>query len=367
MKIKLLLLIVLMISFSSCEEKLDEKYKTLPEGLYADIQLDEGDILVSLEYQKTPITVANFVSLAVGTSTRVTDSLKSKPFYNGLTFHRVLSKANGNPKDFMIQGGDPLANSLGGPGYTFIDEFPRDSLGELLFKIDSIGVLAMANSGPNTNGSQFFITLSPQNHLSGKHTVFGKVIKGQEVANKMKAGAKMNAIKIIRIGKEAKNFNAVKIFNDQFFKTDKLKLSFLKKVDENIKQAEELPSGLKIHYIKKGEGDKPGIGSDIKIHLSVYFTDGSLLYTNYKDIAKKYEVYDPILDKRNGYEPFPSKYSMEASLIQGFKEGLQKMRYGDKAMLFVPHHLAYGTQGRPGVAPYTDLIFEVEMFPKNKK
>jgi cyclophilin family peptidyl-prolyl cis-trans isomerase len=367
MKFKLLLLSVLVLSLFSCEGKLDKKYKTLPEGIYADIQLDEGDILLSLEFEKTPITVANFVSLAEGTSTRVIGSLKGKPFYDGLIFHRVLSKINGSTNDFMVQGGDPLANGLGGPGYTFIDEFSRDSIGKLMLKHDGPGVLSMANSGPGTNGSQFFITMTPQQHLNGRHTVFGEVVNGQKIVDNMKVGAKMNTVKIVRIGEKAKEFNAVKTFNNQFKKTGKLKSSFLKKVDKNFKKAKELPSGLKIFYIKKGEGKKPGIGSDILIHYAVYFTDGSLLDTNYKQVAKEYGVYNLEQDKRKGYEPFSSKYSMEASLIQGFKEGLHQMRFGDKTMLFVPHHLAYGTQGKKGIAPNTDLIFELEMYPKNKK
>jgi peptidyl-prolyl cis-trans isomerase A (cyclophilin A) len=367
MKIKLLLLSVLLLSLSSCEEKLDEKYKTLPEGIYADIQLDEGDILLSLEFEKAPITVANFVSLVEGTNTRVVDSLKGKPFYDGLTFHRVISKTNGNSNDFMVQGGDPLANGLGDAGYKFIDEFPLDSIGKLILKHNGPGVLSMANSGPGTNGSQFFITMTPQQHLNGKHTVFGDVVNGQKIVDNMKVGAKMNIVKIVRIGEEAKKFNAVKIFNNQFIKADKLNFFFLKKVDESFKKAKELPSGLKIFYTKKGEGKKPGIGSDILIHYAVYFTDGSLLDTNYKQVAKEYGVYNTKQDRRKGYEPFPSKYSMEASLIQGFKEGLHKMRFGDKTMLFVPSHLAYGTQGRKGIAPNTDLIFELEMYPKNKK
>ena len=198
MKLKFVIVIVFALNlFSSCEEKLDEKYRALPEGLYADVQLDEGDILLSLEFEKTPITVANFVSLAEGTNTRVVDSLKGKPFYDGLTFHRVISKANGDNNNFMIQGGDPLANSLGGPGYTFLDEFPRDSIGKLLFKLDAPGVLAMANSGPNTNGSQFFITMSPQNHLNGKHAVFGKVIEGVDIIDEIRQGDKIEKIEII--------------------------------------------------------------------------------------------------------------------------------------------------------------------------
>lgn len=368
MKPRLVILVSFILIFSSCEEKLDEKYKSLPNGLYADVQTENGDIITNLDFINAPITTANFVSLSEGTNNRVVDSLKGKPFYDGLTFHRVISKANGNNKDFIIQGGCPFGTGAGNAGYKFIDEFPRDSIGELILKHNTPGVLSMANfSGPSTNGSQFFITMVPAPHLDGKRTVFGKVIEGQEVVDSMKQGTVINKVKIVRIGKEAKNFNAPKVFNSHFRTSDKVKSKFLKRALKNKSQAEELPSGLKIFFINKGEGEKPGIGSNILIHYAAYFTDGSLLATNYREIAKKHVIYNPEVDKQKGYEPFPSKYSMEAALVQGFKEGLLKMRYGDKVMLFVPSHLAYGKQGRPGVAPNTDLIFEIEMYPKIKK
>lgn len=345
---------------------LDVKYKDLPEGLYADIQTVDGDIIVELEYKNTPITVANFVSLAEGTNTRVTDSLKGKPFYDGLIFHRVISFANGDNNNFMIQGGDPLANGLGNPGYKFKDEFPQDSLGNLLLKHDAKGVLSMANFGKASNGSQFFILLSPKPHLDGKYTVFGHVVSGQEVADSLKINTIIDKIVIARVGKDARNFDAVNTFTDEFKKSDKLKADYLSEMAKYREKAKELPSGLKIYLTKKGEGVKPRIGSDILVHYEVHFTDGSLLDTNYKDVAQKYGTYDARRDKQKGYEPFPSKYSMEARLVQGFKEGLMQMKYGDEAILFVPSHLAYGEQGRNGIPPNTDLIFKLEIYPKNK-
>jgi len=365
MRVTKLAIFIIGLLVVSCNT-LDVKYKDLPEGLYADIQTEDGDIIVVLEYENTPVTVANFVSLAEGTNTRVTDSLKGKPFYDGLKFHRVISTANGDNNNFMIQGGDPLANGLGGPGYTFKDEFPQDSLGNLLLRHDAKGILSMANPGKASNGSQFFILLSPKPHLDGKHSVFGHVISGQEVADSLKVNTVINKIVIARVGKVARNFDATNTFADEFKKADKLKVDYLSEMDKYREKAEELPSGLKIYFTKKGEGKKPGIGSDIRVHYEVHFTDGALLDTNYKDVAQEYGTYDARRDKQKGYEPFPSKYSMEAQLVQGFKEGLMQMKFGDQAILFVPSHLAYGEQGRRGIPPNTDLIFKLEMYPKNK-
>ena len=365
MRVTKLVIFIVGLLVVSCNT-LDVKYKDLPEGLYADIQTADGDIIVLLEHENTPVTVANFVSLAEGTNTRVTDSLKGKPYYDGLNFHRVISTANGDSNNFMIQGGDPLANGTGGPGYVFKDEFPQDSIGNLLLRHDAKGILSMANPGKASNGSQFFILLSPKPHLDGKHTVFGHVVLGQEVADSLKVNTVINKIAIARVGKEARSFDAVKIFNNEFKKSDKVKVEFLSKMNKFREQAEELPSGLKIHFTKKGDGEKPAIGSDIRVHYAVYFTDGSLLATNYKEVAQKYEIYDLRREKQKAYEPFPNKYSMEARLVHGFKEGLMQMKFGDKAVLFVPSHLAYGAQGRSGVSPNTDLIFELEMYPKNK-
>ena len=365
MRVAKLVIFIIGLLVVSCNT-LDVKYKDLPEGLYADIQTTDGDIIVVLEYENTPITVANFVSLAEGTNTRVTDSLKGKPFYDGLTFHRVISTANGDNNNFMIQGGDPLANGLGGPGYTFKDEFSQDSIGNLLLRHDAKGILSMANPGKASNGSQFFILLSPKPHLDGKHSVFGHVVKGQNVADSLKVNTVINKITIARVGKNAQNFDAANTFADEFKKADKLKEDYLSKMDKYREKAEELPSGLKIYFTKKGEGKKPVKGSAIRVNYEVHFTDGSLLDTNYKEVAEKYGIFDVRREKAKGYEPFPSKYSMEARLVQGFKEGLMQMKFGDEAILFVPYHLAYGEQGRSGIPPNSDLIFRLEMYPKEQ-
>lgn len=172
--------------------------KDLPKGLYANIETSKGDILVFLEFQRAPLTVSNFVGLAEG---KIHNDAKpdGTPYYDGLNFHRVVP-------DFVIQGGDPNGNGEGGPGYDFKDEFHSD------LKHDKAGILAMANAGPNTNGSQFYITLGPKPFLDGKYNVFGHVVQGQDVVSAIKQGDKINQVKIIRVGKEAKKFKADKVF-----------------------------------------------------------------------------------------------------------------------------------------------------------
>ena len=175
---------------------------TSNEGIFAEIDTDKGKIVIQLEYKKTPITVANFISLAEGTNASVTDEkLKGKPFYDGLKFHRVITLGNGDQQDFMVQGGDPAGNGSGGPGYAFKDEFTDAGF-------DKPGILAMANSGPKTNGSQFFITVAPTSWLNQKHTIFGYVTKGMDVVNKIKQNDVMKKVSIIRKGAEAQKFNA---------------------------------------------------------------------------------------------------------------------------------------------------------------
>ena len=138
------------------------------------IKTSAGTIICQLFTKDAPNTVANFVGLATGTkefNDLKTGGMVKRPFYNGLTFHRVIP-------DFMIQGGDPLGNGTGGPGYQFADENTNVSFSKP-------GVLAMANAGPNTNGSQFFITVAPSPSLQGGYNVFGQVISGQDVADKI--------------------------------------------------------------------------------------------------------------------------------------------------------------------------------------
>lgn len=367
------LIFVFLIGFYSCSE---DKQSDLNNGIYANIQTDVGAILVKLEYQKVPLTVANFISLAEGTNPKVTDSMKGKPFYNGLKFHQVTSIANGDSGDFLIQGGDPSKDGVGYPGYKFIDEFPKDSTGNLLLNHNVAGVLSMVNVGKDANGCQFFITLAPTPHLNNVNVVFGKVEKGFNVAkDSIVVNTVINKIDIIRVGYKANNYDAVKVFTEEFDKYDKLKqklaakkqlviTAFLTKMEEYKAEAETTPSGLKIYFLRKGEGPKPGVGADISFLYSVFFTDGNLLDTNRKEIAMEYGTYSEKRDKKRGYKPYPTKYSMDAQLIQGFKEGLQKMKFGDRAVLFIPYHLAYGESGGRGIPAKSDLIFELEMFPK---
>ncbi len=170
----------------------------MENGIYAKITTDKGDILVNLEYKLTPITVSNFIGLSLGTLSNYSNR-KNARFYDNLSFHRVIP-------DFMIQGGCPNGNGMGGPGYNFKDEFHPN------LKHDKPGVLSMANAGPNTNGSQFFITHLPTPWLDGKHSVFGNVIEGQSIVDSISNGDKIQKVEIIRIGDDAEKFDEIKVF-----------------------------------------------------------------------------------------------------------------------------------------------------------
>ncbi len=368
------------------------------EGIFAEINTTKGKIVVELAYQKTPITVANFISLAEGKNTQVKEKLKGKPYYNGLKFHRVIA-------NFMIQGGCPDGNGSGDPGYKFVDEITD-------LTHDSAGVLSMANSGPNTNGSQFFITHKETPWLNGKHTVFGRVVSGQEVVDKIAQDDVINSVLIIRNGKAAKKFKAEKIFKTYFDKkeeNDKIqatKNDAARKLQADIaaekqkKQAEleakerklleeklvtikaekvasfnalkatatTSSSGLQYVVTQKGEGKKPVEGSDIYIHYAGYFEDGSLFDSSYEAVSKLYGKYDQNRAAQNGYAPFPFKFGNKGGLIPGFLEGVNMMSYGDKVTLFIPSNLGYGEKGAGGVIPpNANLIFEVEILESQTK
>ncbi len=242
--IKIVLLLVFVV-ISSCKST---NYPNLNDGIYADIQTDKGSILLQLEYENTPITVASFVSLAEGNNVYVAEKHKGKPFYDGLKFHRVV-------ENFIVQGGDPLGVGTGGPGYQFEDEFPTNDDGNLLLSHNKAGILSMANSGPDANGSQFFITHRQTMNLDGRHTVFGHVIEGQAIVDSIVKDDVMNTIKIVRVGSEAKKFDARQVFSNYFKKLEevakekleikqKAKDDFLKLKDENEAKAEILASGL---------------------------------------------------------------------------------------------------------------------------
>ena len=367
MKKAYLLFVATAIALTSCKSS---QHADLGDGLFANIQTNKGDIIIKLESENTPVTVANFVSLAEGTSPFVSDSLKGKKYYDGLVFHRVI-------KDFMIQGGDPTGTGRGNPGYKFKDEF-NDSLTH-----SKAGILSMANSGPTTNGSQFFITHKETPFLDGRHTVFGEVVEGMDVVDSI-ANVKtsieamtkdrpiedvvMNKVEIIRNGKDAKKFDAVKIMTDYFAEEEakikameKMKADFSAEIEKQKAEAETLASGLKIYSIQKGTGESPKVGQQVNVYYAGYLESGELFDSNVEAVAVKYGKFDERRKTGGGYEAIPMDYSPDARLIAGFREGLLSMKVGDKVRLFIPSHLGYGPSGAGNVIPPdADLVFDLE-------
>jgi cyclophilin/fkbp-type peptidyl-prolyl cis-trans isomerase len=366
-KVKLwaLLLPLLLVACKST------KYPNLKDGLYADIQTNYGDMLAELYYKTTPGTVANFVSLAEGTNTYVADSLKGKRYYDGTKSHRVI-------KNFMLQAGDRTATGEGDPGYKFADEFV-DTL-----RYTRKGQLGMANSGPATNGSQFFITEVATDWLNFRHTIFGQVIQGEDVISKItsvKTGAQdrpvdpvvIKKVEIIRVGKDAQKWDAPKVF-DAFMKEQNAKAQKLESqkeknlalMAEQEAKAVAQPSGIKILKLKEGNGVKPQIGSDVLVNYAGFLrATGDLFDTNIAEIAKENDAYDAAraADPQYGYIPYAWKYSPEVGLIAGFKEALLSMKVGDRIRVFIPSALAYGKQGFGNgvIPPDADLMFEIEI------
>jgi len=363
MKKVYILAFIIAIVASSCKPT---KYADLPDGLYADMETNKGDILLKLTFDKTPITVANFVSLANGTNDFVVDSLKGKPFYNGTIFHRVI-------ENFMIQGGDPLGTGSGSPGYKFKDEFPKNNGDSLILTHATPGILSMANAGPDTNGSQFFITHKETPWLDYKHTVFGNVEIGQNVVDSIVKNDTIKSIEIIKIGKIAKAFKASEVFSNHYSKyllnkrekeaiKELVVKNTLTKFKENLAKAIELPSGLKYVITNTKNGKRPKNGVKVKLNYAGYFDNGNIFDTNDEEVAKKHGIYNENRAINNGYSPLITTYGPEARLITGFREGLQKMKLGDAALLFIPSHLGYGSQGAGGVIPpNSNLVFEVEL------
>ncbi|OXA78221.1 Peptidyl-prolyl cis-trans isomerase (rotamase)-cyclophilin family [Flavobacterium aquidurense] len=328
------------------------------DGIFATISTTKGDIVVSLEYVKAPVTVANFISLAEGKNPNVkVEKLKGKPFYDGLKFHRVIN-------DFMIQGGDPDGNGSGGPGYSFKDEF-REEL-----KFDKGGILAMANSGPATNGSQFFITHKETPWLNGKHTIFGHVVSGMDNVNKIVQDDIMTKITITRKGAAAKKFDAVKVLADDAKKDEAKKLEAQKVIKDKVAyfaatkaKATTTASGLKYLVTQKGTGVKGAEGSNIYFHYAGYFEDGTLFDSSMPSVAKAYGKYDANRDAQGGYKAFPFTVGKKDGMIPGFIEALDMMTDGEKAIFFLPSNLAYGEKGAGGVIPpNATLIFEIETY-----
>ncbi len=348
------LIIILIINFSC-----NMSQKNNNDTIYASIETSKGTIKANLYYDLTPVTVANFISLAEGENKEVSEQFKGKKYYNGITFHRVIP-------DFMIQGGDPTGTGSGSPGYNFKDEF-IDGL-----KHNSAGILSMANAGPATNGSQFFITHKETPWLDGVHTVFGKVVVGQEIVDKIEQGDSIINIEIIREGSSAKRFNAPKIFSNHFKEEEKRKKEAEKAIEKlkndvsNIhkelkEKAKETSTGLKFFINEKGNGEMVDENKTILTHYAVYFEDGNLLDTSILDVAEKYNMFDSRRAQAGGYSPIEAKVGPKDMMIQGFKEGLKLLKIGDKATLFLPYYLAYGETESRGIPAKSNLIFEVEI------
>ncbi|MFK2820719.1 peptidylprolyl isomerase [Flavobacteriaceae sp. LMIT009] len=306
----------------------------MQDGLYARFNTSKGEIIVALEYQKTPGTVGNFVALAEG---NMENSAKSQgnPYYDGLKFHRVIP-------DFMIQGGCPQGTGTGNPGYQFDDEIHSD------LKHDGPGVLSMANAGPGTNGSQFFITHIETPWLDGKHTVFGKVAEGQDVVDAIAQGDAIENVTIERVGVEAEAFNAIEAFRvfegarEKRIAEEKAKAEAeMEKLAAGFSKTE---SGLRYQILQTGSGAKAEKGKMVSVHYKGQLADGTVFDSSYK---------------RNQ----PIDFSLGVGqVIPGWDEGIQLLKIGDKARFVIPSDLAYGSRGAGGVIPpNATLIFDVEL------
>ena len=388
------LVVLLVLSNTSCQEN----HPDLDDGLYAEFITNKGTMLAELYYDKVPVTVANFVALAEGNHPMADEKYKGKPFYDNVTFHRVVDK-------FMIQGGDPTASGSGTPGYRFAADFNPE------LRHDKPGILSMANSGGiNTNGSQFFImevpwpsldAFDPQGNMKpcdqprvSCHSVFGALIKGIEVQDSISNVKVVNPrarnhkpvedviitkLNIIRKGKAARSFDAPKIFSEEMPKVEegikKLKEDAKKKSEELAKQAKvdflkkneqltgrriDSPTGMAMIFTHEGDGVKPTASQSVKIDCAGYLENGELFWTTWKEIAEKNGKYDERQEQQGGYAPFTVPYNETAGLVSGFREAMLNMKVGDRARVFIPHYLGYGASGRrPLIAPNTNLVFDI--------
>ncbi len=304
------------------------------KGLFAIISTSKGEIKIELEFEKTPGTVGNFVGLSLGV---INNSIKplGEAYYNGLKFHRVIN-------DFMIQAGCPLGTGTGDPGYKFDDEFHND------LKHDRPGIISMANAGPSTNGSQFFITHVETPWLDNKHTVFGNVIDGMDVVNSISQNDEIISIKINAVGDKAKAFDAAKAF-EEFNKSKADRIKKEKEKEHKIlkdlsKGFLKTSSGLLYKFEKENNSQKPSNGNKVKVHYKGMLLDGTVFDSSFK---------------RNQ----PIEFTLGiGQVIKGWDEGISLLGIGDKASFIIPSDLAYGASGAGGIIPpNATLVFEVEL------
>jgi peptidylprolyl isomerase len=337
---KVCTLLVLIFSFLLLFGESGMAKTKLKDGLYAKFDTDKGEILCKLEFEKTPLTVANFVGLAEGTKDLGGGAkAKGDKFYDGLKFHRVIP-------GFMIQGGCPLGTGTGGPGYTFPDEIDPS------LTHSGPGILSMANAGPGTNGSQFFITHVATPHLDGKHTVFGHVVSGQDVVDKIVGNDTINSIEIIRVGAAAEAFQSdQKAFDALLANFEKNKrereLAAMEEeqalINKQWPKAVTTPSGLKYVVVEEGAGDTPQKGNVVTVHYTGKLLDG-------RKFDSSYDRKQPI--------DFPVG---AGQVIKGWDEALLGMKKGEKRVLIIPPSLGYGPSGRGPIPPNATMIFDVEL------
>lgn len=310
----------------------------MQEGIYAKFNTTKGEILVKLTHDKTPGTVGNFVALAEGKQEN-TAKAAGEPYYNGLKFHRVIP-------DFMVQGGCPQGTGTGDAGYKFDDEFHPE------LTHDSPGVLSMANAGPGTNGSQFFITHIATPWLDNKHTVFGHVESGQDIVDTVAQGDEITSLEIVRVGAEAEGFDAAQAF-ETFKNSGSERLAAEKanqavELDKVAAGFESTDSGLRYKIIQKGDGAKAESGRNVSVHYEGSLLSGQVFDSSYK---------------RN--EPISFQLGV-GQVIKGWDEGISLLQIGDKARFVIPSDLAYGSTGAGGVIPPdATLIFDVELMAIN--
>ena len=309
----------------------------LGDGLFARITTVRGDIVIRLEYQKAPLTVCNFVALAEGRMT----TAGNRPFYNGLTFHRV-------EPGFVIQGGDPQGNGRGGPGYQFPNEI------DSTLKHDGPGVMAMANAGPDTNGSQFYITQSSAPHLDGDYSIFGRVVEGQNVVNAIRVGDRIERISIIRNGVAALAFRADQAAFDSLLRNKiaardaEIKIrqdADIAEINRKYPNAVIHPSGLRYIIEKQGTGEKP--------------SPGKIAVVNYKGMLLSGKVFDNS-DMLGGPQNFPVGVGR---LLPGMDQALLDMSIGEKRIVIIPPNLAFGAAGMGNgvIPPYSFIVLEMEL------
>lgn len=338
-----LLLIILLLALLNCKGRA----KMTEPGIYATMNTNKGTMVFKLYYKIIPVAVANFVGLAEGqiqfTDPKTEEQVK-RPYFDGITFHRIIAK-------FMIQGGDPLGNGTGGPGYNFFDEI------DPTLKFDSVGVLSMANSGPNSNGSQFFVTVAPQPHLDGKYVIFGHIISGEDVLlniSKVKTNDQnkpfdpvyIKSVKIERVGDDAKNFDAAKTFANRDVYLQKRKNALLTEL--GVKDLSKIQTvketGLQYYLLKPGSGQQP--------------KKGDLIFCNYAGYFENGVKFDSSYDR---HQTFKTAIGVH-KVIEGWDQAFLGMKEGEERVLIIPYYLAYGERGYPGqIPPYATLIFKVEL------